>query len=346
MGLGLFAGPERGGSPVLDMKRREFIALVGGAAAWPVAARAQQRERMRRIGVLMPLAADDAAAQARNAAFLQGLQKLGWTVGQNVQIEYRWSGGNDELTRRYAAELATLAPEAILATGSASMAPLLQATRTVPIVFAIVPDPVGAGFVDSLARPGGNATGFTSFDYGIGAKWVELLKEIAPRVTRAAVLRDPAIAGGIGVWGAIQTAAPSLALEVSPVNMRDAGEIERALTAFARSPNGGLIVTGSPLAFVHRDLIVSLAARHKFPAVYLERYLVAAGGLISYGPDFLDQYRRAASYVDRILKGEKPAGLPVQAPTKYELIINLKTAKALGLELPPTVLARADEVIE
>jgi putative ABC transport system substrate-binding protein len=331
---------------VLDMKRREFIALVGGAAAWPVAARAQQRERMRRIGVLMPLAADDAAAQARNAAFLQGLQKLGWTVGQNVQIEYRWSGGNDELTRRYAAELATLAPEAILATGSASMAPLLQATRTVPIVFAIVPDPVGAGFVDSLARPGGNATGFTSFDYGIGAKWVELLNEIAPRVTRAAVLRDAAIAGGIGVWGAIQTAAPSLALEVSPVNMRDAVEIERALTAFAHSPNGGLIVTGSPLAFVHRDLIVSLAARHKFPAVYLERYLVAAGGLISYGPDFLDQYRRAASYVDRILKGEKPADLPVQAPTKYELIINLKTAKAIGLEMPTSVLARADEVIE
>jgi putative tryptophan/tyrosine transport system substrate-binding protein len=328
------------------MKRRAFISLIGGAATWPLVARAQQRERMRRIGVLMPLAADDAAAQARNAAFLQGLQKLGWTVGQNVQIEYRWSGGNDELTRRYAAELATLAPEAILATGSASMAPLLQATRTVPIVFAIVPDPIGAGFVDSLARPGGNATGFTSFDYGIGAKWVELLKEIAPRVTRAAVLRDPAIAGGIGVWGAIQTAAPSLALEVNPVNMRDAGEIERALAAFARSPNGGLIVTGSPLAFVHRDLIVSLAARHKLPAVYLERYLIAAGGLISYGPDFLDQYRRAASYVDRILKGDKPADLPVQTPTKYELVINLKTAKALGLDIPTSVLARADEVIE
>jgi putative ABC transport system substrate-binding protein len=271
---------------------------------------------------------------------------LGWTVGQNVQIEYRWSGGNDELTRRYGAELAAVAPEVILATGSASMAPLLQATRTVPIVFAIVPDPVGAGFVDSLARPGGNATGFTSFDYGIGAKWVELLKEIAPRVTRAAVLRDPAIAGGIGVWGAIQTAAPSLALEVSPVNMRDAGEIERALTAFARSPNGGLIVTGSPLAFVHRDLIVSLAARHKLPAVYLERYLVTAGGLISYGPDFLDQYRRAAGYVDRILKGEKAADLPVQTPTKYELVINLKTAKAIGLDIPTSVLARADEVIE
>jgi putative ABC transport system substrate-binding protein len=307
------------------MRRREFISLLGGAAAWPLAARAQQRERIRRIGVLMPLAADDAAAQARNAAFLQGLQQLGWTIGQNVQIEYRWSGGNDELTRRYGAELAAVAPEVILATGSASMAPLL---------------------LDSLARPGGNATGFTSFDYGIGAKWVELLKEIAPRVTRAAVLRDPAIAGGIGVWGAIQTAAPSLALEVNPVNMRDAGEIERALTAFARSPNGGLIVTGSPLAFVHRDLIVSLAARHKLPAVYLERYLVTAGGLISYGPDFLDQYRRAAGYVDRILKGEKAADLPVQTPTKYELVINLKTAKAIGLDIPTSVLARADEVIE
>jgi putative ABC transport system substrate-binding protein len=328
------------------VKRRAFISLLGGAAAWPVAARAQQGERVRRIGVLMPLAADDPAAQARNAAFLQGLQQLGWTVGQNVQIEYRWSGGNDELTRKYAAELAALAPEVILASGSASVGPLLQATRTVPIVFAIVPDPVGAGFVDSLARPGGNATGFTSFDYGIGAKWVELLKEIAPRVTRAAVLRDPAIAGGIGQWAAIQTAGPSLALEVSPVNMRDAGEIERALTAFARSPNGGLIVTGSPLAFVHRDVIVSLAARHKLPAVYMERSLVTAGGLISYGPDFLDGYRRAAGYVDRILKGEKPGDLPVQQPTKYELVINLKTAKALGIEMPASVLARADEVVE
>jgi putative ABC transport system substrate-binding protein len=328
------------------VKRREFITLLGGAAAWPIAARAQQRGRIRRIGVLMPLAAADPVAQARNAAFLQGLQQLGWTVGQNVQIEYRWSGGNDELTRRYAAELAALAPEVILATGSASVAPLLQATRTVPIVFAIVPDPVGAGFVDSLARPGGNATGFTSFDYSIGAKWAELLKEIAPRVTRAAVLRDPAIAGGIGQWGAIQTAAPSIGLEASPVNMRDAGEIERALTAFARSPNGGLIVTGSPLAFVHRDLIVRLAARYKLPGVYVERYLVTAGGLISYGPDFLDGYRRAAGYVDRILKGEKPADLPVQTPTKYELVINLKTAKALGLDIPTSVLARADEVIE
>ena len=329
------------------MIRREFIALAGAAAAWPLAAPAQQqRERMRRIGVLMNLTADDPDSPVRLAAFLQGLQQSGWTVGQNVQIEYRWSGGNDELTRKYAAELAALAPEVILASGSASVGPLLQATRSVPIVFAIVPDPVGAGFVDSLARPGGNATGFTSFDYGIGAKWVELLKEIAPRVTRAAVLRDPAIAGGIGQWAAIQTAGPSLALEVSPVNMRDAGEIERALTAFARSPNGGLIVTGSPLAFVHRDVIVSLAARHKLPAVYMERSLVTAGGLITYGPDFLDGYRRAAGYVDRILKGEKPANLPVQTPTKYELVINLNTAKAIGLDIPTSVLARADEVIE
>jgi putative ABC transport system substrate-binding protein len=294
----------------------------------------------------MPLAADDASAQARNAAFLQGLQKLGWTVGQNVQIEYRWSGGNDELTRRYAAELATLAPEAILATGSASMGPLLQATRTVPIVFAIVPDPVGAGFVDSLARPGDNATGFTSFDYGIGAKWVELLKEIAPRVTRAAVLRDPAIPQGTGQWGAIQTAGPSVGIEVSPINVREAGEIERTVTAFARQPNGGLIVSGSGLAHVHRDIIIKLAARHKLPAVYFERYYVTGGSLISYAADSIDPHRRAASYVDRILKGENPADLPVQNPTKFELLINLKTAKALGLEIPLMLLARADEVIE
>jgi ABC-type uncharacterized transport system substrate-binding protein len=330
-----------------QLKRREFITLLGGAAAtWPLAAQAQQRERMRRIGALMPLAADDAIAQARNAAFLQGLQQSGWTVGQNIQIEYRWSGGNDELTRRYAAELAALAPEVILASGSAAVGPLLQATRTVPIVFAIVPDPVGAGFVDSLARPGGNATGFLSFDYSIGGKWLELLKEVAPNVLRAAVLRDPAITAGIGLWGAVLTAAPSLGLEVIPVNMRDPGEIERALTAFARSPNGGLIVTGSPLAGVHRNVIVTLAILHKLPAVYFERFFVAAGGLISYGPDLLDQYRRAAAYVDRILKGEKAADLPVQAPTKYELVVNLETAKNLGLEIPTPVLARADEVIE
>jgi len=323
--------------------RRELIAGLGSAVAWPLAARAQQRERVRRIGVLMPLAADDAIAQARNAAFLQGLQQLGWTIGQNIQIEYRWSGGNDEVTRRYAAELAALAPEVIFASGSAAAGPMLQVTRLVPIVFAIVPDPVGAGFVDSLARPGGNTTGFISFDYSIGAKWLELLKEIAPGVTRAGVLRDPAITGGIGQWGAVQTAAPSLGLEVSPLNTRDAGEIERAIAAFARSPNGGLIVTGSALANVHRNLIITLAASHKLPAVYFERFFVTAGGLISYGPDFLDQYRRAAGYVDRILKGEKPADLPVQAPTKYELAINLKTAKNLGLDMPTPVLARADE---
>jgi putative ABC transport system substrate-binding protein len=329
------------------MRRREFITLLGGAAAaWPLAARAQQRERMRRIGVLWPLAADDPISQARNAAFLQALRQLGWTVGQNIQIEYRWSAGNDEATRRFAAELAAFAPEVILASGSAAPGPLLQVTRTVPIVFAIVPDPVGAGFVDSLARPGGNATGFVSFDYGISGKWLELLKEIAPGVRRAAVLRDPAITAGIGQWGAIQTAAPSLGLEVSPLNVRDAAEIERAVTAFARSPNGGLIVTGSALSNIHRNLIITLAARYRLPAVYFERFFVTAGGLISYGPDFLDQYRRAAVYVDRILKGEKPAELPVQAPTKYLLVINLKTAQALGLEVPPALLARADEVIE
>jgi len=329
-----------------QLKRRDFITLLGGAAAWPLAARAQQGERMRRIGVLMPLAADDAIAQARNAAFLQGLQQSGWTIGQNIQIEYRWSGGNDEVTRRYAAELAALAPEVIFASGSAAAGPLLQVTRTVPTVFAIVPDPVGAGFVDSLARPGGNATGFISFDYSIGAKWLELLKEIAPGVTRAGVLRDPAITGGIGQWGAVQTAAPLFGLEVSPLNTRDAGEIERAIAVFARSPNGGLIVTGSALANIHRNLIITMAASHKLPAVYFERIFVTAGGLISYGPDFLDQYRRAAGYVDRILKGAKPADLPVQAPTKYELAINLKTAKNLGLDMPTPVLARADEVIE
>jgi len=329
------------------LKRREFITLLGGAAAtWPLSARAQRRERMRRIGVLMPLAADDSIAQARNAAFIQGLQQLGWTVGQNVQIEYRWSGGSDEVTRKYASELAALEPEVILASGSAAAGPLLQVTRLVPIVFAIVPDPVGAGFVESLARPGGNATGFVSFDYNIAGKWVELLKEIAPGVARAAVLRDPAITGGIGQWGAVQTAAPSFGLDVSPLNLRDAAEIERAVATFARSPNGGLIVTGSALSNIHRNLIITLAARHKLPAVYFERFFVTAGGLISYGPDFLDQYRRAASYVDRILKGEKAADLPVQTPIKFELVINLKTAKALGLDVPPTLLARADEVIE
>jgi putative ABC transport system substrate-binding protein len=329
------------------MQRREFITLLGGtAAAWPLAGHAQQGERVRRVGVLMPIAADDPEGQTRIAAFQQGLQQLGWTDGRNVRIETRWSRGNADDIRKYAAKLATLSPDVILATGSNTMGPLLQATRAVPIVFVTVPDPVGAGFVDSLARPGGNATGFTAFEYGLSGKWLELLKEIAPGVTHAAVIRDPAITAGIGQFAAIQSVAPSVGVEVSPVNVRDAGEIERAITAFARSSNGGLIVTGSALAVVHRDLIVMLAARHKLPAVYWDRLLVTAGGLISYGPDIIDQYRRAAAYVDRILKGEKPSDMPVQAPTKYELVINLKTAKALGLTVPPTLLARADEVIE
>jgi putative ABC transport system substrate-binding protein len=327
--------------------RREFITLLSGsAAAWPLAARAQQGERVRRIGVLMNLGSDDAEGQARNAAFLQGLQELGWTVGRNVRIEYRWGAGDAELFRRHASELVALAPDVILAAGGAVVPSLLQATRTVPIVFTGTPDPVGAGFVESLARPGGNATGFTVFEYGISGKWLELLKEIAPHVTRAAVIRDPAIAAGVGQLGAIQSVAPSLGVELRPLGVRDAGEIERVVTAFARSSNGGLIVTGSTLATVHRDLIVTLAARHKLPAVYFSRYFVGGGGLISYGPGLVDQYRDAAGYVDRILKGEKPADLPVQAPTKYELVINLKTAKALGLDVPATLLARADEVIE
>jgi putative ABC transport system substrate-binding protein len=325
------------------VNRREFIRLLSGtvAAGWPLAARAQQRERMRRIGVLMPYAVNDPQSQARNAAFLQGLQQLGWTVGHNVEIEYRWSEGNIDDTRKHAAELVALAPDVIFVPGSAAVAPLRQATRTVPIVFGLVADPVGSGFVDSLARPGGNVTGFSLFDYSIGAKWLELLKEIAPNVTRAAVLRDPAIVAGIGHWGAIQSSSPSVAIEVSPVNVDDAEEIERSIAAFARSPN-----TGSAFAILRRDLIIALAARHKLPAIYYDRYFVAAGGLMSYGPDNVGQFRRAASYIDRILKGEKPSELPVQQPTKYDLVINLKTARALGLELPPTLLARADEVIE
>jgi putative ABC transport system substrate-binding protein len=332
------------------MKRRAFITLLGGAAAsgavWPVATRAQQRERMRRIGVLMNLGSDDAEGQARNAAFLQGLQELGWTVGRNVRIDYRWGAGDAELFRKHASELVALAPDVILASAGSVVPSLLQATRTVPIVFTGTPDPVGAGFVESLARPGGNITGFTNYEYGISGKWLELLKEIAPGTTRAGVIRDPAIAAGLGLWGAVQTAAPSFGIEVSPVNVRDASEIERAITAFARGPNSGLIVTGSTLAGVHRDLIVTLAARHRLPAVYFARYFVVGGGLISYGADVNDQLRRAAGYVDRILKGEKPADLPVQASTKYELVVNLKTAKVLGLTVPPTLLATADEVIE
>jgi ABC-type uncharacterized transport system substrate-binding protein len=328
-------------------KRRQVLTLLGGAAAsWPLAARAQQRERMRRIGVLTPLAADDPQSQSRMTAFVQGLQQLNWTDGRNVRIDTRWSAADADGIRRNAAELVALAPDVILATGASTVAPLLQATRAVPIVFVVVTDPVGAGFVDSLARPGGNATGFINFEYGISGKWLELLKQIAPGVTRAAVIRDPAVTAGIGQFAAIQSVAPSLGVELNPLNIRDAGEVERAIANFARFSNGGLIVTGSAFAIVHRDLIVTLAARHKLPAVYWDRLLVTGGGLISYGPDIIDQYRRAAGYVDRILKGEKPADLPVQNPTKYELVINLKTAKALGIDIPATLLARADEVIE
>jgi putative tryptophan/tyrosine transport system substrate-binding protein len=328
------------------VRRRDFITLFGGAAALPLAARAQQRERMRRIGVLTPFAADDAEGHARLTAFAQGLQQLGWTVGQNIHIDYRWGDGKADTMRKYAAELVALAPEVILANSSAAVSPLLQATRTVPIVFTSVTDPVGGGLVASLARPGGNATGLTIYEYSMSGKWLELLKEIAPRVTRAAVLRDPVFASGIGQFGAVQIVAPSLGVELSPVDVRDAGEIERAVTAFASGLNGGLIVTGSALAVVHRQPIIALAAQHRLPAVYSARLYVTAGGLISYGPDLRDQFWRAAGYVDRILKGEKPADLPVQTPTKYETVLNLKTAKALGLDVPPSLLVRADEVIE
>jgi putative ABC transport system substrate-binding protein len=329
------------------MKRREFITLLGGATvAWPLAVRAQQPERMRRIGVLMNTV-PDTDSQASLAAFLQVLQQLGWTDGRNVRIEIRWAGGNAADTRKYAAELVALAPDVIFVTGTVAMGPFLQATRTVPIVFVNVADPVGAGFVDSMARPGGNATGFVQFEYSLSGKWLELLKQIAPGVTRVAVLRDPAITSGIGQFAAIQSVAPSLGVDdVTPINVRDAGEIEHAVTIFARSPNGGLILTASALAVAHRELIIALAAQDKLPAVYYRRFFVTSGGLASYGPDIPDHFRRAAAYVDRILKGEKPADLPVQAPTKYELAINLKTAKALGLTVPPTLLTRADEVIE
>jgi ABC-type uncharacterized transport system substrate-binding protein len=329
------------------MRRRDFITLLGSAtAALPLAARAQQVERMRRVGVLMSVAANDPEGQARIVAFLQELQQLGLTDGRDVRIETRWAAGNAEDARKYAAELVALSPDVILGAGSFTVGPLLQATHSVPIIFVHVPDPVGAGFVDSLARPGGNTTGFTQFEYSTSGKWLELLKEIAPGVTRAAVIRDPAINAGIGQFSAIQAVARSLGVEVSPVNVREVGEMERVISAFARGTNGGLIVTGSALAQVHRKPIISLAARYKLPAVYYERFFAIDGGLISYGPDLRDQYRLAASYVDRILKGEKPADLPVQASTKYELVINLKTAKALGLTIPPSVLGRADEVIE
>jgi putative tryptophan/tyrosine transport system substrate-binding protein len=332
---------------IAALKRRDFITLLGGAAsAWPLAARAQQGERMRRIGVLMNFAVDDPEAQSRNAGFLQGLSELGWTVGRNLRIDYRWGAGDTDRHRQYAAELLALAPDVILANSSAALSSLLQATRTVPIVFTTVADPVGAGYVDSLARPGGNATGFLLWDYSIAAKWLELLKEIAPHVTRAMVFRQSAIAAGPGQFGVIQAAAPPLGVDLRVADVRDAREIERAVTTFAQGSNGGLIVTGSPGALSHRTLIVALAARHRLPAVYSSRVFAVDGGLISYGPDSVDQLRRAAGYVDRILKGEKPADLPVQAPTKYELVINSKTAKAAGIDIPPTLLARADEVIE
>jgi putative ABC transport system substrate-binding protein len=326
------------------MRRREFITLAAGAAVWPLATRAQQPERVRRIGVLM--AVDDAGQRANYAAFLQELQQLGWIDGQNVRIDTRWAGAVASDLRKYAIDLVTLQPDVIFAVGTAMIPPLLQATHTVPIVFVGVADPVGAGFVETMARPGGNTTGFIQFEYSLSGKWVELLKQIAPGVTRAAVLRDPDISSGIGQFAVIQAVAPSVGLEVTAINVRDAGEIERAVAAFARAPNGGLIVTASALTLAHRELIIALAAQHKLPAVYFRRYYVDSGGLVSYGYDIVQQYRGAAGYVGRILKGEKPADLPVQAPTKYELVINLKTAKALGLAVPPSVLARADEVIE
>ena len=328
------------------MQRREFITLLGGAAAgWPLAARAQQGERVRRVGILLPSAADDRAWQARVGAFLQGLGQLGWSIGRNLQIETRWATTNAAELRKQATELAALAPDVILAGGTTTLGPMLQATRTVPIVFTVVVDPVGGGYVDSLARPGGNATGFMLYEYTIGGKWLELLKKVAPGVTRVAVLRDATLGFALSQFAVIQAVAPSLRVEVNPVDMRDAGEIARAVAAFAHAPNGGLILTGSAAGVRYRDLVVTLAAKHKLPAIYFERIFAAAGGLVSYGPDNVDAFRRAAEYVDRILKGEKPADLPVQAPTKFELVINLKTAKSLGLTVPETMLASADEVI-
>jgi putative ABC transport system substrate-binding protein len=326
------------------MERRDFLIAVAGAfSLWPVTVRAQ---KPRDIGVLMSTGADDPEGQKRIAAFLQALGELGWTDGRNVRINLRWSAGDPDVIRKHAMELVASMPDVILASGGSVASSVLQISRTVPTVFTLTPDPVGAGFVDSLARPGGNATGFTNLDYSMSGKWLGVLKEIAPQVTRAAVLRDPALPQGLGAWGAIQTTAPSVGIEVSPVNVRDAGEIERAITAFARTSNGGLIVPGSGLALAHRSLILALAAQHRLPAVYFDRLFVTEGGLISYGSDTIDPHRRAAGYVDRILKGEKPADLPVQAPTRYQLVINLKTTKALGLTVPQTLLARADELID
>ena len=329
------------------MQRRKFITLLGGTlVTWPLAATAQQQEGMRRIGILTGIAGEDVQTKARIAAFLQELQKLGWTEGRNFRMDIRAGAGNPTTIRKYAAELVALAPDVIVGSGTTPMALLLEATHKVPIVFTIVIDPMGAGFIDKLSRPGGNVTGFMLFDYSLSGKWLELLKQVAPGVTQVAVLRDTSSSAGIGQFAVIQAFAPSLGLEVSTINVGDPREMDRAVTAFAREPNGGLIVTAGPSTMVHRDLIIALAARHKLPAVYFDRTPVAEGGLISYGPDLVGQFRQAASYVDRILRGEKPANLPVQAPNKYELIINLKTAKALGLAIPPAVLARADEVIE
>jgi putative ABC transport system substrate-binding protein len=329
------------------IERRRFLATLGSAAAaWPLAARAQQTERMRRIGVLVGAAADDSIGQARIDAFHQGLQQLGWTEGGNLQVEYRWSGADAERIRKDAAELAALAPDVILASSGAVVGPLRRATRTVPIVFTETSDPVGAGFVESLSRPGGNVTGFLSFEYGMVGKWLELLKQIAPSIERVAVLRDAAIPSGTGQWGALQSVAPTFRVELRAIDVHDTDEIERAITAFARMPNGGMIVTASSLTLRHRNLFITLAARHKLPAVYFQRGFVTGGGLVSYGADTIDVHRRAAGYVDRILKGEKPANLPVQAPTSYQLVVNLKAAKTLGIEMPPTLLALADEVIE
>jgi putative tryptophan/tyrosine transport system substrate-binding protein len=329
-----------------EMRRRTLLFLLGSAVGWPLNARAQSDNRKKRVGVIMLLAPDDPVAKVRIGTFRQALRELGWTEGENLQVDYRWSVGPADQVRIDAAQMAALAPDVLLATGSPAVAALQQTSRALPAVFVLVSDPVGAGFVDSLARPGGNATGFTNFEYGLSAKWLELLKEIAHGVTRVAVLRDTAIAAGAGQLGAMQSVSPSVGVELTPIGMRDPGQIEQAITAFARSPNGGLILTASALAPVYRDLIIRLAAQHKLPAVYYERYFVAAGGLASYGPDQIDQYRRAAVYVDRILRGEKAADLPVQAPTKYELVINLRAAGALGLAIPQSLLARADDVVE
>jgi putative ABC transport system substrate-binding protein len=331
----------------VHMRRREFVTLLGGSAVtWPFAARAQRGERMRSVGMLLPATVDDSEYPGLVNALVQRLQQLGWTEGRNVRIETRWAGGSADANRKFAEELVALAPDVIVAAGNTSTGPLLQATRAIPVVFTVVPDPVGAGLVDGLARPGGNATGFTSFSYDIGGKWLELLKEIAPHVTRVGVVRDSNFTAGVGQWSAVQTAAPSFGMEASPINLRDAAELEHAVSAFARSPNGGLIVTSSGLAVNNRDVIVAQAAKHKLPAIYYSRAFVSAGGLISYGSDRVDQFRRAAAYVDRILKGDKPSDLPVQNPTKYELAINLKTAKTLGLDVSFNLQQRADEVIE